>query len=180
MLQAQQRSALRTAVLERRLQATGQELAALSLLSTAGAPGAMGKANAAEADEQSMGRRACSAATQEDTSASEQGSGQDSEQEAATGGRSSSGSNWATARLDVALHTPLPDEDTELLEDEGAPEVEEQIAQLAAAADTAEAPKAQAGKTASPGHSPLAALEAQLSQAALGAQEAAELAARDN
>lgn len=78
--------------------------------------------------------------------------------------------------LEAALHTPLPDQDAEILEDEGPREVLEQIAELVGAADAAEAPAAPAGKAASAGPSPLAALEAKLSRAALGAQEAATLA----
>ncbi|KAL4423403.1 hypothetical protein ABPG77_009981 [Micractinium sp. CCAP 211/92] len=100
----------------------------------------------------------------------------DSKQDVAEGSVSSGGSNWTMTMWDAALLTPLPDQDEELLEDEGAPEVEKQTAELTAAADTAEAPAAPAGKAPSTGLSPLAALL----QAALGAQESAELAARDN
>ncbi|KAL4443289.1 hypothetical protein ABPG75_011026 [Micractinium tetrahymenae] len=174
VLQAQQRSALRAAVLERRLQATSQELAALTLQNTAVGPAVVGDATGVEAGKKSLGCRAGSAAPRASAQASQLGSRRGSKQEAA--GAGGSGSDWVKAMLEAALHTPLPDQDAELLEDEGPCEVLEQIAELAEAADVAEAPAVPAGKADGAGASALAALEAKLSQAALGAQEAAALA----
>lgn len=178
MLHAQQRSALRSAVLERRLLATTQELASLSQHSSAAGPAALAPGTvstaAVDAGKKSAGSRGGSAATRASVQPSGQGSRRGSKHAGAE--RGSGGVNWVKAMLEAALHTPLPDQDAEILEDEGPREVLEQIAELVGAADAAEAPAAPAGKAASAGPSPLAALEAKLSRAALGAQEAATLA----
>lgn len=178
VLHAQQRSALRSAVLERRLLATTQELASLSQHSSAAGPAALAPGTvstaAVDAGKKSAGSRGGSAATRASVQPSGQGSRRGSKHAGAE--RGSGGVNWVKAMLEAALHTPLPDQDAEILEDEGPREVLEQIAELVGAADAAEAPAAPAGKAASAGPSPLAALEAKLSRAALGAQEAATLA----
>lgn len=85
-------------------------------------------------------------------------------------------SDWVAAMLEAALHTPLPDGDAELIEDDEPAQILQQIAELEAA-DAAEAgvvgaAPAAAAPTAWPGMDGPAAAEAQAD--APGAGQAGE------
>ncbi len=207
VLAAQQRSAVRSAVLERRLEAASSELALAQQASTLVAAAPSGQALAA------AGRSRATSAAHAGASA-----GQGSRR----GSKVPGPADWVAAMLEAALHTPLPDGDADIIEDDAPRQILEQIAEMEAADDAgagagtaaaavgvaaawqgaagqaeAEAPAAgQEGVDEAQGNSaqakvaskaqllvaepsaePLAALEAKLSQAALAATSAAMAAA---
>lgn len=178
VLATEQHAALRTAVLERRLEAA-ESRAALRSASSHGASAGLAS-------------RAASAAPPA-PGAAQEGQGDGPRRRAR-----SSPPDWVAAMLQAALLTPLPDGDADVLEDDAPAQLLGQIEELEAA-DAAELAPAGAGAGAGasaaalPGSKqglgigagsnpeaaslePLAALEAKLSQAALGASEAATAA----
>lgn len=151
VLAAQQRSAVRAAVLERRLEAASSELA-LAKQASCMAPAAGGQGA-------SRCSRAASAAHTD--TAGGQGSSVGGSRR---GSRVVGLSDWVAAMLEAALHTPLPDGDAELIEDDDPAQILQQIAELEAA-DAAEAgvvgaAAAAAAPTAWPGVGGPAAAEA--------------------
>lgn len=189
VLQAQQRSALRAAVLERRLEAAMAELAHTQQADSTAAGGS-GRGLVGGTAAAGGRSRAVSAAVGAAGGAGS-GSRRGSKEAGADGGSGSS--DWVRAMLEAALHTPLPDQDADIFEDDAPGEVLEQIAELAEAADVAEtvtgavpgrqgtgsghsSSRGGAGAGAG-GPSPLDALEEKLSQAAQGAAKAAASAA---
>lgn len=198
VLAAQQRSAVRAALLERRLEAASSELALAQQASSTAAAGGQGAAAGGAAARS----RAASAA---DAGRGEQGGSANGSRR---GSRVPGPADWVAAMLEAALHTPLPDGEAAILEDDEPRQILQQIAELEAAeaeevalpggatTGVAQAPAAGAQLEArQPGEAaaaaatkaqlpllgaadvaadrPLAAMEAKLSQAALSARGAA-------
>lgn len=183
VLGATQRAALRNTVLERHLEAITSELALAQQAQQDGS--AVGSAAGSRRGSNLPPRssRAASAAAR----AAAGGDGSASRRSSKQAGGAAGGSlDWVCAMLEAALHTPLPDTDADILEDDAPKEMLQAIAELAEAASTAEAapavtaaaslPSAASSKRSVVGDgssSPLAALQAKLSEAALGATAAA-------
>jgi hypothetical protein len=139
VLQAQQASALRAAVLERRLEAASSELSLAQQASMAGGLAGSGSSSsgrqgsaAALATEGSKAKLAAQQGNVEGSSSSSR-RGSQGEPSAAGAGTGSS-SDWVKTLLQAALHTPLPDQEAALIEDDAPGEILQHIAQLEAAA----------------------------------------------
>ena len=137
VLQAQQASALRAAVLERRLEAAGSELVLARQASVAGGlaggGGGGGRSRQGSAALATGGSKAKLAAQQGEAefgSSSRRGS---QAEPSAAGAGTGSSSDWVKALLEAALHTPLPDQDAALIEDDAPRDILQHIAQLEAA-----------------------------------------------
>lgn len=185
VLAVQQRAAVQAAALERRLEAAAS---ALALARQASPPAA----DSGAAGQQRARGRASSAAPAGTAAAA----GQSSAAASRRGSRVPGPGDWVAAMLQAALHTPLPDGEADILEDDSAQQILAQIAELEAAAGEAAAAlpamaaathssrpasggaselsgAADGGKARLPAEpGPLAALEAKLA-AALGAEGAA-------
>lgn len=179
VLEAQQRAALRATVLERRLEATSSQLALVQQASVAST--SAGQAPSTTASAAGHRSRAASVKPALGGGGAELGAGGSRRATQRVRGPT----DWVATMLAAALHTPLPDPDADMLEDDAPAQLLEQIAELEAAdAELAGAMPAQetalkqAERLTGAGEvvEPLAALEAKLSQAALGAQEALAIA----
>lgn len=138
VLAAQQRSAVRAAVLERRLEAASSELALAQQASSVPAAASGYQASPAAGV---AGRSRATSAAQGSATASHGGSSR-------RGSRVPGPADWVAAMLEAALHTPLPDGDASLIEDDAPCQIMQQIAELEAADASSEASAGATGAAA--------------------------------